>query len=219
MPTYDFACARGHVFDGIYAQDETLIPCRSCRGEASISDFYPETSVSLAGLAGEEAPPGMAVRVLLEAPAWKRGNAQGIDPIVVHEDRQGNIRFPGTTSSIPPNGYARRELRTIPEALKFEQQYRNLEDNKQQIKVAAEAEQFARASRTSRSDLKQAMKTMSPRGRAFASATMRDMDKRAVERAAKSKRSSDFKIQVLHQDRSSREPWVDQTTGWKRGRD
>lgn len=233
MPIYDYVCSQGHLFDGLYPEEARIVDCRMCFGGAGISDGYPRAMQAMA-LSGElkrgalydslfgdlaQLAEGKAVRVLLQAPAWKCGKAQAFDPIVIHEDRQGNIRFPGNVSAQPPNGFQRRELKTIPEALGFERKFRDQEDSRQRDKVAREDAYYAGARKANRADLRQAMKTMSPRGRAFAERTMSQMDQKHAERLVKSRRSTDFNIQVLHQDRTNREPWIDEATGWKRGRD
>src|SRR5262245_28429608 len=57
-------------------------------------------------------------------------NAQSFEPVVVHVDKDGNVRFPGRADAKVPKGYEKRELTTVREVRKFEGQMNERERRK-----------------------------------------------------------------------------------------
>lgn len=133
------------------------------------------------------------------------------DPIVIHVSAEGKLRFPGDANAKVPDGYVKKELRTIRE---IEQLERTMN-----TQLRAEAEQhhenedrfFSKVHSENRAELRMRMQSMSPLGRDFA--------KFAIEMGNRIKRKPTecgFHSEILHFDRSNREPLHDERTGWKR---
>lgn len=100
-------------------------------------------------------------------------------PIVIHQDAEGNVSFPGRSDVPPRPGYQRVELNTTAEVRAFERQYNQRmraehyagREEKEQIESAITAQR--------RSDLRMAMQGMSRFGRDFARIAMeKSNDKR-----------------------------------------
>ena len=133
--------------------------------------------------------------------------------IVVHVDSKGNFRFPGVADAKCPEGFERRELKTIREVENFERQVNAKLKSESQQHRENEERAFAGVKSQSRSELRQAMQRMSSQGRAFAEAAIR------INNARKSK-STDcgFHLDILHNDSSNRQEYRDERTGWKERR-
>jgi putative FmdB family regulatory protein len=182
MPTYSFDCDKHGVFD-------LTLPLRKWAEKKKCPKCGKQS-----------------LQVLL--PSVGRGVFQ--EPIVVHVDSTGRVRFPGRRDAKLKKGYERRELKSIREVERFERQMN--------IKFKAEAEQhnenedriYQEAVNKNRRELRSAMEHMSPAGLAFA--------KFAINQNNMRKRKSSevgFHVRILHYD-SANEPWVDKDTGWKR---
>jgi hypothetical protein len=134
-----------------------------------------------------------------------------VPPIVVHVAADGSVRFPGASDARVPEGFERKELRTIREIEHFERQMN--------AKLRSEASQhnereerfFSELHAQNRSDLRQRMMSMSTFGREFARMAIEMNNRR------KSKKSDvGFFVDILHNNQSNREPYRDARTGWKK---
>jgi hypothetical protein len=133
------------------------------------------------------------------------------EPIVIHVSADGSVRFPGDASAKVPKGFEKKELRTIREIESFEKSYNHT------LKVEASQHQeneeryFTALHAQNRSDLRNRIASMSPLGRDFAMLAMQINDRRK-----KKPTDCGFFSEILHFDRSNREPMHDERTGWKR---
>jgi hypothetical protein len=107
------------------------------------------------------------------------GRAQKFDPVVVHVDKQGNVRFPGRADARVPKGYQRRELTTIGEIRRFESQVNSRERSRFSQLKEAEERFYSDVDSQNRSDLLHAMRSMSPLGRAIAQAAINKSNRRS----------------------------------------
>lgn len=136
--------------------------------------------------------------------------AQRFDPVVVHVDKQGNIRFPGHADAACPAGYERRELRTVNEVRSFERHV-NLKDRVEwEQRQAIREQQFSEQQSANRRELRSAMERMSQRGRDFAELAMRRNNDRK-----KAQFHDGFFVEAFSQDSSNRDAYRDERTGWK----
>ncbi|MGE0377245.1 MAG: zinc ribbon domain-containing protein [Planctomycetaceae bacterium] len=190
MPTYDFQCQKegcGRTVEKILsvADRHNSGPCPECGSDME--------------------------RIYIS----RREAAQRFDPIVVHVDpKTGAFRVPGAGDARVPDGFERRELRTIREIEKFESQANRYERSRSDMAAHRENMREDAVMGPNRSDLRRMMQHMSPAGR--------DLARVAMEQNAKRRRQAydcGVHFEVLHQDRSNREEHRDVRTNWKRGRD
>ncbi len=108
--------------------------------------------------------------------------AQGFDPVVIHRDAAGNIRYPANGSAPVPEGYQRVELRTIHEVRKFEAEVNQREHAASDQHLSAREKQFSEKQAANRRELRTAMDGMSNYGRDFArEAIERGNNRRAAD--------------------------------------
>ena len=132
-------------------------------------------------------------------------------PIVVHVSSTGRFRFPGSPDAKAPKGFEKVELKTISEVQKFERQVNHRLREEARDHQENEEKFFAGVKAQLRSDLRQAMKNMTPKGRDFARIVM------ALNDARRRKPTEvGFHCDILHNDAGNREAWRDERTGWKR---
>jgi hypothetical protein len=109
-------------------------------------------------------------------------SAQFAQPIVVFKNRQtGKFRFPGRTDKATPEGFERLEIRSVPEARKFEKEM-NLKETEryEQRKIMDEIE-MAPVRDYMRGELRKKMEHFSPFGREFAEAAIKETNERPRE--------------------------------------
>lgn len=136
--------------------------------------------------------------------------AQPFEPVVVFRDAAGNVRFPGRTDSSIPEGFQRVELRTSAEVHRFEREMNVRENAKHDIHAECEERYYNELERKNRRELREAMRQMTPQGRAFAEEAMRQGDKRPSGRF-----DAGFHLPAFHYDSSNRAEHRDERTGWK----
>lgn len=132
-------------------------------------------------------------------------------PIVIHENASGKVRFPGSADAKVPKGFQRRELTTIREVEQFETRMNHKLREEARDHQENEERYFGEGHRRLRSELRMKMQSMSQQGQDFARFAMEQNNQR--------KRKSTevgFHVDILHNDSSTREPWRDERTGWKR---
>jgi hypothetical protein len=132
-------------------------------------------------------------------------------PIVVHVAADGAIRFPGRGDARVPEGFERRELRTIREIEHFERQMNARLRSESDRHNSNEERHFSEIKAQQRSELRQRMQGMSEQGRDFARFAMRLNDSRKRKQT-----ECGFHVEVLHFDQSNREAHSDDRTNWKR---
>jgi len=149
--------------------------------------------------------------------------AQRFDPVVIHRDAAGNVRFPGNTNAPVPEGFQKVELRDMTEIRKFEG-----EMNRKDASAAADfhaAQQSYRAGQLAhnREQLARGFAThdeagrpvtvsldkFSPRGREFYEAMRKQSDAR-THRAAR----PEFYIEAFTQNASNRDDHHDPSVSY-----
>jgi hypothetical protein len=136
--------------------------------------------------------------------------AAGFDPVVIHRDAAGNIRYPANIHAPVPEGYQKVELRTVSEVRRFEAEVNQREHVKADQHHSAREAAFAAAQSIRRSDLRGKMRNMSAFGQDFA--------RHAMERTDSSRpqpRDVGFHLDVFSNDSSNRETHRDARTDWK----
>ncbi len=151
LRAYDYQCDEGHQFELFLDEYKEVVPCEVCNAERN----------------SFSAPESIARHV------WSfyynsTQKAQRFDPVVIHKDINGNIRFPGEANAQVPEGFQRVELTTIQQVRQIEKEWGAQDQTK--------ANQF-RAARQTLTDgqLKENRRVMesivrdrfSPRGRKF----------------------------------------------------
>ena len=53
---------------------------------------------------------------------WYNSNAQRFDPVVIHRDQAGNVRYPGRSDAPVPEGFMKVELTDFAQVRKFERE-------------------------------------------------------------------------------------------------
>ena len=136
--------------------------------------------------------------------------AQGFDPVVIHRDAAGNIRYPASIHAPVPEGYQRVELRTVHEVRKFEAEVNQRERAASDQHLSVREKQFSEKQAANRRELRTAMEGMSNYGRDFA--------REAIERGNNKRpqtREVGFHLDVFSNDSSNREVHRDERTQWK----
>lgn len=137
-------------------------------------------------------------------------NAALFDPVVIHRDAAGNIRYPANIHAPVPEGYQKVELRTVGEVRRFEAEVNQREHASADQHHSAREAAFAAAQSNRRSDLRGKMRNMSAFGQDFA--------RHAMERTDSSRpqpRDVGFHLDVFSNDSSNREVHRDERTDWK----
>jgi hypothetical protein len=137
-------------------------------------------------------------------------NASLFDPVVIHRDAAGNIRYPANGSAPVPEGYQRVELRTVHEVRKFEAEVNQREHAASDQHLSAREKQFSEKQAANRRELRTAMDGMSNYGRDFA----REAIERGNNRRAQT-REVGFHLDVFSNNSSNREVHRDERTQWK----
>lgn len=105
-------------------------------------------------------------------------NAQRFDPVVIHRDAAGNVRYPGRSDAPVPKGFERVELRTVAEVRHFERDVDRKEAARFDLSRTRSEENFRAHQEQQRSDLRQEMRHMSNQGRDFARHAIEQNNKR-----------------------------------------
>jgi putative FmdB family regulatory protein len=220
MPTYDYVCNKGHVFDAIANIDDTVITCPACAGESTTGMAEPGDYAPMALEAARDAkgdatiPEGKAKRVLLAMPAWAKRSKTHLG-ITVHRDvRTGEYRYPATADSPMPPGFEKIEIQDVHQARKIEREERVRAESEAALNQAAARAAADEQRREGEAELKARLGSMSPRGQAFALAAMERNRQREAEKSHRVE-SHDGGFNVLNYDKSNREVHSDESTGWK----
>ncbi len=136
--------------------------------------------------------------------------AQGFDPVVIHRDAAGNIRYPGAADAPVPAGFQKVELRTMHEVRRFEAEVNQREHAKADQQLSRREAIFSAQQSQRRRDLRTQMERFSPLGRDFAHHAI---DKGNNRRAAS--RDVGFHLDVFSNDSSNREVHRDARTDWR----
>jgi hypothetical protein len=140
--------------------------------------------------------------------------AQHFDPVVIHKDAEGNVRFPGRADAAVPAGFEKVELRTVREVRQFE--------HMMNVRGRAESEQaaynrtqtFDRESRVRRAELLQRMPGLQPFSRDLAKVAMQQ---REMRQGSKNKPFDvGFHVEAFSQNSSNRGAHCDESSGWQR---
>lgn len=136
--------------------------------------------------------------------------AQNPNPVVVHRDKEGNIRYPAHADAPVPLGYEKVEMHTLGEIHRFEKE--------QNLRLSVEHERFSQAEHEQRetmlkerhAELRAEMRHMTPYGQDFARLAME-----ASNRKGPRKTDPGFHVEVAHYDQRERGDYRDERTGWK----
>jgi hypothetical protein len=183
MPLYEYSDTNGHVVELVLpiADRQNPGPCPECGAPLE--------------------------RVFLS----RQQRAQRFQPIVLHVSPEGEFSFPMHEHAPVPEGFERREIRSFSEADQILRRVNAAERRKVEEHVESRQAELEYMESVNRSDLRRAMSSMSPKGRAFATLAM------AVNDAKPRPRSFDPNIllEVREYDSSNREPQRDALTSWK----
>lgn len=145
-------------------------------------------------------------------------NAQRFDPVVIHKDANGKIRFPGSSDAPCPPGFQRVELTTVSQVRQLEREVNrkelsNAENNRFAQRAVSQAEAKER-----REKFREVVQGFSPRGRKFAEAIMtaKDRHKGRLDRPIT---DMGFRVDAFSSDSSNRERYSDSRTGWRGRKD
>lgn len=195
VPCYTCDTDAVGTIDGIpVCEYHTPAPCEKC-GRFVLHGMYP--------FCGRSGPSGHG-HVFNQ-------DAQRMDPIVVHYDPSTQTyRFPAATDARVPNGFERRELRNFSEVRRFQKHWNTLERKRVERAVTSDLMRIDAINAQNRSELRAAMRHMSPQMRDFAQFCMDRND-------ATRPRMFDpgVMIEAMEYDRSNRDPHCDARTGWR----
>jgi len=132
--------------------------------------------------------------------------ASSIDPVVIFQAPDGSFRFPGDPSGLSAANYARQgmtriELRSAVDVQRFSSHMNKRELALSHRKVELRQQMREQREAHMRSNLRNAMSSMSAKGRDLAREMMRRADNEPRERA----RDGGFHVQAFEYNRSNRE--------------
>jgi putative FmdB family regulatory protein len=141
----------------------------------------------------------------------QQGRGEFANPVVIHVSADGqNFRFPGAPDARIPDGFVKKELKTIREIESFERQFNAKLRSDADRHHEHEEREFSQIRARLRSELRQRMQHMSPAGRDFAEFAMKHNDN-----LPRKKTDCGFHVAILHFD-ASQNPQIDKSTGWKK---
>lgn len=190
MPLFDYECSKKHRFEAYAKVSDESLPCRAegCKEKAG------RIFVSCSGI-GEPR------------------DAQGFAPPLVWRNADGSFTFAGSSHESAPQGAERVDFRNWSDVRKFEREMNQRERERHDRSVSVQQEVFEARRKAERSDLFQRMKSMSPRGRAFAEMAIQ------MGNARRSKLYQNFDpgchFDVFSQDRSNRNGERSERTEWR----
>lgn len=186
MPIYEYQCEDGHLSEDIRSIRDYKAShvCRSCGKKAE--RIYHDTREQ----------------------RWRM--AQNPNPVVIHRDKQGNVRYPAHADAPVPPGFEKVEMHTLGEIHKFERE-QNL-DMREEHERFAETEYVHNESlrKERHANLRSLMPGMNSYGKDFARAAMEHSMKTGP-------RNTDpgFHVEIAHYDQRERGEYRDEQTGWK----
>jgi hypothetical protein len=184
MVYHDFRCKQcGKVFERRVSWDSDTIPCE-CGSEA--------------------------LRVFISHREYR---AQSFDPVLIYRDKSGHTRFPGRNQGTVPDGYEPVYLRTTAEVRKFEREMNSKERERYFAHKERQEKRFEPWLANARSELRQKMQLMSPRGRDLAEAAMRENDRQAT---VDTRFDPAFRLEAFSQNAGNRDACYDRDM--KRGK-
>ena len=129
-----------------------------------------------------------------------------IDPVVIFQTQDGSFRFPGDPNGLSAATYARQgmtriELRSAVDVQRFSSHMNKQELARSHRKVEIKQQMREQRESAMRSNLRNAMSSMSAKGRDLAREMMRRADAEPRERA----RDGGFHVQAFEYNRSNRE--------------
>lgn len=234
MPTWDYLCVEGHVFDGLYKFEEKVVDCRGCNGGVSISTKYSPISISLITNLIRKVkgrlewkdheiefirsfvflPKGKARRILLAMPSWMAKNANSLR-IVVHRDpRTGEYSFPAHVNALLRPGMERVEINNLHQARQVEKSVSLRETAKAVENFHNQREYYNNMRLAGEKEVLAARPKMSQYGKEFADITLQKNHEREARRSTIVP-GIDAGFDALSYDRSNREGYRDKETGWK----
>ena len=188
MPIYEYQCKDGHL------TEEILFPREYTRTR----------------LCSEKDCEHKAERIFHSTREERWRMAQKSHPVVIHRDKNGNVRYPAHADAPLPAGFEKVEMHTLGEIHRFEQA--------ENAKLSVESERFEEAryeqSEAQRKERHAALRAEMGKMPAYG----RDFARVAMEHAMKSgPRNTDpgFHVEIAHYDQRERGEYRDERTGWK----
>jgi hypothetical protein len=203
MPMYSFLCEKCQGFDEHFFHASELpnsLPCNLPTGE---------DGGRCDGVAKQTFEPSIALR---RPSSW----AQRFDPVVIHKDAAGNIRFPGSSDSPVPAGFEKVTLTDFHQVRKLEREMNARERSRAHELNDAKNSHFRDVMKQSREAVSHIVERMSPRGRRFYHAMREASDRRMQTREGRSTPESNFFLEAFSMDSSNRDAYRDERNGWGR---
>ena len=234
MPTWDYVCRKGHVFDGLYKFEEKVVDCQVCKGGVSISTRYSPRSIALItkliakvhGIVSwrdvkndfirsvASLPNGKAMRILLSMPSWMTKNANSLR-ITVHRDPQtGEYSFPAHVNAPLRPGMEKVEITNIHQARQVEKSVSLRETAKAVENFHNQREYYNNMRSAGEKEVLAARSKMSQYGKEFADITLQKNHEREARKSTIVP-GIDAGFDALSYDLSNREGHRDEATGWK----
>jgi len=187
MPMYDFRCEKcGTVSEYFLKKLPKTIPCNvdSCLG---VSYYFPSF--------------------------WYSSEvfAQRFDPVVIHKDAEGNIRFPAHTNAPVPKGFHKVELTDINQVRKLEREI-NSQDRKKADRFREARSKFLDGQlKENRRAMETLVERFSQRGKRFY-----DMMRQVSEDRQKNglrNTNPEFYVDAFSMDQSNRDSFYNEQGG------
>ena len=198
MAMFDFVCSRcQYHFERFFKSSSNVpnsLPCESCGPDGDyVAELTFEPSIAL-----------------------KRPNsfAQSFDPVVIHKDASGNVRFPANSNAPIPAGFQKVELTNLHQIRQLEKEVNSKESAKLREHRYSERASSDEAKKVRREAFRQAVAKMSPKGRQFAERAMEYVDQKKSKRGLGDE--ANFHLEAFSYDSSNREAYLDAQSDWKR---
>lgn len=154
--------------------------------------------------------------MIYEPSYYYSSNAQRFDPVVIHRDSEGNIRFPGSVNSPVPEGFQRIELSTLSEVRRFEREINSSERGKIEKADYNRQRNMDLVVAANREDVRGVVEKFSPRGRKFYDLMREAADARRAEIRSRGTKGPEFHLEAFSFDSSNRDAYRDSQNEWGR---
>lgn len=182
----DYLCECGFQFEHFFSNPPDSLPC-----EAEDCDKQ-------------------AVRIYSLPGQFRPRDAQSFRPVMVDQAPDGSYSIPGHAGAPVPEGFIRKELRTVAEVRAFERNINAQERRQWEAQQAREHEAYSEGERMRRRDFFQRMQDMSPAGRELARLAIEHNNNRP-----RRKYTRETFVEVFSRDSSNREAGVSELTDWR----
>lgn len=182
----DYRCPKGHVFEKFSKGSEEfqkLVPCEE-EGCTEQAEWQPSFFYN-----GVHA-------------------AQGFNPVVIHKDAKGNIRYPGRADAPVPKGFQKVELTTVQQVRQLEREQGSV-DTLQAAKFRNARQMLTDGQlKENRRCMEKIVAGFTPRGKKFYDAMRKVSEMR--QRQGPKATNPEFVVQAFSYDASNREAHFDE---------